>query len=112
VLPSYYGEGVPRSLLEAAAMGRPIVTTVTAGCRDVVENGVNGFLCRPGDAADLAEKLEMMIELPPRARAEMGRRGRESMEREFDERIVIRRYLEVIGEIVNRRRGRIKPVRP
>src|SRR6266849_7189519 len=67
VLPSYYREGVPRSLLEAAAMGRPIVTSNAVGCREVVEDRVNGFLCRPRDAADLAEKLERMITLSPEA---------------------------------------------
>jgi glycosyltransferase involved in cell wall biosynthesis len=101
VLPSYYREGVPRTLLEAAAMGRPIVTTNAVGCREVVEDGRNGFLCRPRDAADLAEKLERMIALSPQARAEMGHQGRKKMEREFDERIVIGRNLAVIGEILN-----------
>jgi len=105
VLPSYYREGVPRSLLEAAAMGRAIVTSNAVGCREVVEDGVNGFLCQPRDAADLAAKLEKMIELSPAARAEMGRRGREKMEREFDERIVIDRYLATIGEILNESRN-------
>jgi glycosyltransferase involved in cell wall biosynthesis len=100
VLPSYYGEGVPRTLLEAAAMGRPIVTTDAVGCREVVEDGVNGFLCRPRDAADLAAKLERMMALSPQARARMGRSGREKMEREFDERIVIDRYLAIIEEIL------------
>jgi glycosyltransferase involved in cell wall biosynthesis len=101
VLPSYYREGVPRTLLEAAASGRPIVTTNAVGCREVVEDGVNGFLCRPRDVADLAEKLERMIALPPGSRVEMVRRGRAKMEREFDERIVIDRYLATIGEILN-----------
>jgi glycosyltransferase involved in cell wall biosynthesis len=105
VLPSYYREGVPRSLLEAAAIGRPIVTTNAVGCRDVVDDRVNGFLCRPRDAADLAEKLERMITLSPEARAEMGHRGRVKMEREFDERIVIDRYLAIIGEILNESRN-------
>jgi len=100
VLPSYYREGVPRSLLEASAIGRPVVTTHSVGCRDAVQDGVNGFLCRPRDVADLAEKLERMIELSPAARAEMGRRGREKMECEFDERIVIDRYLAMIREIL------------
>jgi glycosyltransferase involved in cell wall biosynthesis len=99
VLPSYYREGVPRSLLEAAALGRPIITTDAVGCRDAVEHGVSGYLCRPRDVADLAQKMERMIELSPAARAQMGRKGREKMEREFDERIVIDRYLATIREI-------------
>jgi len=101
VLPSYYREGVPRSLLEAAAMGRPIITTDAVGCRDVVDDGVNGYLCRTRDAADLAHKVERMIALTPAERAEMGCRGREKMEREFDERFVIKKYLEVIREILH-----------
>lgn len=96
VLPSYYREGVPRTLLEAAAMGRPIITTDAVGCREVVDDGVNGYLCHPRDAADLAEKMERMIALSPDEQAEMGRRGRDKMEREFDEQIVIRKYLEAV----------------
>jgi glycosyltransferase involved in cell wall biosynthesis len=102
VLPSFYREGVPRTLLEAAAMGRPIVTTDAVGCREVVDDGVNGFLCRPRDAADLADKMAQVVSLSSDARAEMGRRGREKVEREFDEKIVIRKYLEAIEEILAR----------
>ncbi len=98
VLPSYR-EGVPRTLLEAAAMGRPIVTTDSVGCREVVDDGVNGYLCKPRDADDLAEKMERMIALAPEVRAEMGRRGREKMEQQFDESIVIRSYLDVLSNI-------------
>ncbi len=97
VLPSYYREGIPRALLEASAMGRPIITTDAAGCREVVDDGVNGFLCRSQDAHDLAKKMEQMLALSPEERSEMGRRGREKIEREFDERLVIDRYLEVIA---------------
>lgn len=102
VLPSYR-EGVPRSLLEAAAMGRPIVTTDAVGCHDAVDDGVNGLLCRVGDADDLSDKLLRMIEMPPEARAQMGLSGRRKMELEFDEKIVIDRYLRVIEEIVSSR---------
>lgn len=96
VLPSYYREGVPRTLLEAAAMGKPIITTDTSGCRDTVEDKLTGFLCRAKDPADLAEKMFRLIELPIETRLEMGRLGRKKMEEEFDERIVIGRYLAVI----------------
>lgn len=102
VLPSYYREGVPRSLLEAAAMGRPIVTTDAPGCRDVVEDGVTGFLCQPRDAEDLAEKMEQIIKMTPEERSQMGLCGRQKVEREFDEKIVIGRYLNVLEEIVPR----------
>lgn len=98
VLPSYR-EGAPRSLLEAASMGLPVITTDTPGCRDVVEDGVSGYLCRPRDAADLAEKMMRIAALSAKERTAMGAAGREKMVREFDERIVIARYLEVIEGI-------------
>ena len=102
VLPSYR-EGTPRTLLEAAAMGKPIVTTDAVGCREVVDDGVNGYLCRVRDAEDLAEKMLRMIELSPSARAAMGAAGRKKMELEFDEKIVIDKYLEAVGAIVSKR---------
>ena len=98
VLPSYR-EGTPRTLLEAAAMARPIITTDAVGCREVVDDGVNGYLCKVRSAADLAEKMEQMLTLSPEQRSEMGQRGRAKMESEFDEQIVIRKYLAAITEI-------------
>lgn len=99
VLPSFYREGVPRVLLEAAAMARPIITTETAGCRDTVIDGVTGFLCQPADAADLATKMLTFLTLDPTQRMEMGWRGRAYIERNFDERIVVGRYLEIVNRI-------------
>jgi glycosyltransferase involved in cell wall biosynthesis len=95
VLPSYR-EGTPRVLLEAAAMGRPVIATDVPGCRQVVDNGITGFLCRVRDQGDLACKMLMMLDLAPRDREAMGRAGREKVEREFDERIVFDRYLKAI----------------
>jgi glycosyltransferase involved in cell wall biosynthesis len=97
VLPSYYREGVPRVLLEAAAMALPVITTDMPGCRDVVEHGVTGFLCAPRDARDLADKMLALLRLPADARAEMGRSGRLKMEREFDECLVIAAYMEAVA---------------
>jgi glycosyltransferase involved in cell wall biosynthesis len=102
VLPSYYREGVPRSLLEAASMAKPIITTDAVGCRDVVSDGVNGYLCRPRDAKDLARRMRQMMALSPEERRKMGLAGREKMTREFDENIVIGRYLETIQEILGK----------
>ena len=96
VLPSFYREGTPRTLLEAAAMARPIITTDSVGCRDVVDDGVNGFLCRPKDAFDLAEKMHQMFTMSPSVREAMGLRGRKKVEADFDEEIVIRKYLQAI----------------
>jgi glycosyltransferase involved in cell wall biosynthesis len=83
-LPSYYGEGVPLGLLEAAAAGKPIVTTDVAGCREVVRHGDNGLLVPPRDAGALAAALERLIG-DGAMRQRMGRRGREIAVQEFDE---------------------------
>jgi glycosyltransferase involved in cell wall biosynthesis len=96
VLPSYR-EGIPRSLLEAAAMAKPIITTDVSGCRDVVTDGVNGFLCKVGDAQDLAQCMEKMVNLTLAQRAAMGAVGRLKMERHFDERIVFAKYIDALS---------------
>ena len=98
VLPVLFREGTPRSLLEAAAMGRPIITTNTIGCRETVDDRVNGYFCIPGDAIDLSEKMEQILKLDEAQRADMGRCGREKMELQFDEQIVIQKYVEAIKE--------------
>jgi glycosyltransferase involved in cell wall biosynthesis len=99
VLPSYYREGVPRTLLEAASMGKPIVTTDWVGCRETVVDQVTGLLCRPRDAADLAAKLRQLMEMPSEHLATMGQRARERIAQEFDERIVVERYLAALAEL-------------
>ena len=98
VLPSYR-EGVPRTLMEASAMGRPIVATDVPGCREVVEHGVNGFLCEVKSADSLAEQLERMLTLPFEEREAMALRGREKVAREFDEKKVVERYKSTIHTI-------------
>jgi glycosyltransferase involved in cell wall biosynthesis len=100
VLPSYR-EGTPRTMLEAAAMGKPVITTNVVGCKDVVEDGVTGFLCKARDSNDLATKILLMINLPHTERIQMGIQGRSKMEREFDEKIVIDRYLNVISSLIS-----------
>ena len=95
VLPSYR-EGTPRTLLEAAAMGKPIITTNVVGCKEVVEHGVNGFLCEVKNAQDLALKMKEMLLLSEDQRKLMGENGRLKMEKEFDENIVIQKYLQAI----------------
>lgn len=96
VLPSYR-EGTPRTLLEAAAMSRPLVTTDAVGCREVVDDGVNGYLCKVRDASDLANKMERILLMTAGERTAMGLAGRAKMEREFDEQLVIGKYLAAIG---------------
>ena len=100
VLPSYYREGVPRALLEAASMGIPVITTNTPGCRDAVDDAITGFLCRPRDARDLALKMQAMLSLGQAERFRMGRAGREKMLKQFDERLVISKYLNVIAQLL------------
>lgn len=97
VLPSYYREGVPKSLLEAAAMGKPIVTTDNIGCRETVEDGKNGFLCKPKDYESLRIALEKIINIGHKERLQFGSYGRLKIEKEFDESLVINKYLEQLG---------------
>ena len=100
VLPSFYREGTPRILLESASMVKPIITTDNVGCRDVVDDGVNGYLCKVRNAQDLAKKMERMLNLSDEERSQMGKAGREKMLREFDEIIVIQKYLDTIQKII------------
>ena len=93
-------EGTPRILLESASMAKPIVTTDNVGCRDVVDDGVNGYLCEVRNAQDLADKMEMMLGLSDNERIEMGKRGREKMISEFDESIVIGKYLDSLEMVL------------
>lgn len=96
VLPSYR-EGAPRTLIEAAAMGRPIITTDVPGCRSVVEDGVTGFLCAARSGESLAQACLKFLNLDDEARATMGGLGREKMQREFDQAIVIGAYRRLLA---------------
>ncbi len=102
VLPSYR-EGTPRSLLEAAAMAKPLIATDVPGCREVVQEGVNGYLCEVCNAHDLADKMLKLIALPSQLRLLMGTQSRNMAETRFDEQIVIRKYLKVIDECTGRK---------
>lgn len=102
VLPTFYREGVPRALLEAAAVARPLIATDTVGCRDVVDDGINGFLCQPRDAADLADKMTRMARLSEDARLAMGRAARSKIEVEFDEKLVLNKYADTVREVAAR----------
>ena len=98
VLPSYR-EGTPRTLLEAAAMARPIITTDAVGCREVVEDGINGYLCKVGSEEDLAKKMAKMLALSNERRSVMGLMGRKKIEAQFSEQMVIDSYLAVIKQL-------------
>jgi len=96
VLPSYYREGTPKTLLESGSTGKPIITTDNVGCRDVVDHGINGFICEPKSATDLELKIEMFLALSTEEKLEMGKQSRAKITREFDEKIVIDKYLECL----------------
>jgi len=97
VLPSYYREGVPRSLLEAASMGKPVITTDSVGCRDTVEDGVTGFLVRPRDADHLAEMFGLMLARSDADAARMSLQARQRALRQFDEQFVLDAYADAIS---------------
>lgn len=103
VLPSYR-EGTPRTLLEAAACGKPIVATNVPGCNNIVDDKLNGLLCNVKDEHDLALKMKSMFYLSEDEQNEMGLRGRNIVERRFDHQIIIERYLKAIES-----NGQIKP---
>lgn len=96
VLPSYR-EGLPRSLLEGAAMERPLIATDVPGCRDVVEEAANGYICAVRDPASLAAAMKRIAELPPEQRIAMGKEARRRVEDRFSEEFVIRAYLDVLA---------------
>jgi glycosyltransferase involved in cell wall biosynthesis len=96
VLPSTYNEGVPRSLLEALAMGKPIVTTDWKGCRETVRHGINGYLVQPDNQRSLTSALESMIKASPDALSAMGQASRKLAEDRFDEQRVISAYVEAL----------------
>ena len=92
VLPSYR-EGTSRALLEAAAMGKPLIVSDVPGCREVVDANVSGLLCKAKDSHSLAEKMTEFAKFSLAERAAMGRAGRRKMEKEYDENFVITAYL-------------------
>lgn len=99
VLPTRYGEGVPRILLEAAASGLPIIATDTAGCREIVEHEVNGILVEEKDTYQLSVAISHLV-INPLQRACMGMEGRAKAVKEFDERLVINRTLSIYKEVI------------
>jgi glycosyltransferase involved in cell wall biosynthesis len=99
VLPSYR-EGAPRSLLEAASMGRPLVATDVPGCRDVVVPDASGLLCEARSAPALARSLIDMAKLDDQSFSAMGQRGRQHVAACFDERVVVQTYLSTIERLV------------
>jgi glycosyltransferase involved in cell wall biosynthesis len=100
VLPSYR-EGLPRTLLEGAALAKPLIATDVPGCRQVVDHGVNGLLCKARDARALADAMLTMLRMTPEERKAMGTAGRRKVEAEYDEKIAIARYLDAIRDALS-----------
>ena len=110
VLPSYH-EGMSNTLLEAAAMGRPLIASDIAGCREAVDNNISGFLFKAKDSSDLVAAMEKFIQLPYDMKIAMGIAGRQKMETQFDRKIVTQIYIDKIEETLKQwgnRHGNIR----
>ena len=97
--PTYYPEGMSNVLLESCASGKPIITTNRSGCKEIVDDNINGFIINQRDTKDLIEKIEKFLKLSWEEKKEMGLNGRKKMENQFDRNIVIDSYLEKINQI-------------
>jgi glycosyltransferase involved in cell wall biosynthesis len=98
VLPSYR-EGLSRVLLESASMAKALITSNVAGCKEVVDDGINGYLCEVKSSHSLFLSMEKMYALSYDKRQEMGKKGREKVMKEFDEKLVIEKYEEVLSQL-------------
>lgn len=97
--PSYYMEGLPKSLIEADAIGRPVITSNSVGCKETVIDGYNGFLIEPKDVDALTEKLELLLS-DKELRQKMGKNSREYAEKYFDIEVVKERHLAIYDELI------------
>ena len=101
VLPSYR-EGLPKALLEAASMGRPIIATDVTGCREIVQDGKNGFLCEIKDSKNLGTKMKAFLKLTLGEKEKMGIDGRRLVEERFDERNVVDSIVSEIEKLLSK----------
>jgi len=101
VLPSYYREGIPRTLMEAASMSKIVITTDNVGCKNVVIDGETGFLCEVKSASSLADAMRKVICCNAEKRYEMGLKGREFMLNRFDEKVIVDIYFHAIEKHIN-----------
>jgi glycosyltransferase involved in cell wall biosynthesis len=98
VLPSYR-EGISRTLLEGASMAKPLIATNSVGCKEIIDDGINGYLCKIKSSKSLAKKMELMINLSTLDRLKMGKKGRAKIIKQFDESLIINEYLKVIQKL-------------
>jgi len=97
--PSYYPEGISNVLLESAASGRPVIATNRSGCKEVIDEGINGFLIEEKNSQDLISKIEVFISLSFKERKKMGLEGRAKVVKEFDRNLVVNAYIEELDLI-------------
>ena len=95
--PTYYPEGISNVLLEACATGRPIITTNRSGCREVVDEGVNGYMIPCRSSEKLIEAVEKFLTLSWEQKRNMGREAREKVKREFDRQIIVQKYVDEVN---------------
>ncbi|MBA4310829.1 MAG: glycosyltransferase family 1 protein [Chlorobiaceae bacterium] len=100
VHPSYYPEGMSNVLLEGGASGRAIITTTRSGCRETVDNEINGYLVEPKNTVELVEAIKKFMNLTSEERLTMGNKSRNKMVSEFNRNIIIEEYLKEINEII------------
>jgi glycosyltransferase involved in cell wall biosynthesis len=105
-LPSYYREGVPRVLLEAGAMGLPLISTDMPGCREVVRDGWNGVLVPPRDSQALTRAVMALLDAGPEARTQMGERSREHVEEHFSFDLVVDAYSDIYQRLLDQTKSR------
>ncbi|ULM95690.1 glycosyltransferase family 4 protein [Peribacillus frigoritolerans] len=96
--PTYYPEGMSNVLLESASCGRPIITTNRSGCREIVDDGVNGYVIEQQNSTDLINKIEKFLELDYESKKQLGLAGRKKVENEFDREFVVKAYLDEISK--------------
>ncbi|MDI3312180.1 MAG: glycosyltransferase family 4 protein, partial [Thermoanaerobacterium sp.] len=100
--PSYH-EGMSNALLEGAAMAKPLIASNIPGCKEIIDDGINGYLFEVRNVNQLIEKIEKFLSLDDEAKNQMGQAGRKKIEKEFDRNIVINEYMKVIEDVIHRR---------
>ncbi|KKE79855.1 glycosyltransferase family 1 protein [Bacilli bacterium] len=100
--PTYYPEGMSNVLLESSASGRPIITTNRSGCKEILDDGINGYIVEQKNSNDLIKKIEKFLALSYEEKKSMGLAGRLKVEKEFDREIVVNAYISELNRVINR----------
>lgn len=99
ILPTYYPEGMSNVLLESAASGIPIISTDRAGCREIIDDSINGYVIKQRNSSDLISKIEKFLNLTYEEKRLMGIAGRSKVEKDFDRQIVVKKYMDELTSI-------------